>query len=208
MLPGMQGNPCGTTWFVRNREEELSPATLPTDSSLDGPITLPLDSVHLSAPPSDPLPPAPHAKVRQPGRSPFAVPRLTRGERSVALAYQFYQRLSDPSLRKDLPRFQAAGGVTNNCADFVSAILNNTGGLVHHFNTVPGLEKGLQHEGWVAIPASQARPGDVWTNGTHAEIVARKGGTRLIGSNNGGHWYQTITDHAQNPSQGHYWGRR
>jgi hypothetical protein len=191
----IQPNPCNPTWFTHPHESVLKSER--PDLGMDPPAD-PVDSVLIS-------PPEPQ-EVRLP-RDPFKPPARTDGQLAARLAYSVKGRRS-ASLKGQLKGFQAAGGQTNNCADFVSSIEQKAGRLKGHYVSVPRLEQGLRAEGWVPIQGSQSKPGDVWTNGSHAEIVAAPGGTRLIGSNNGGNSYQTITDHPQDPSQGRYWGRR
>lgn len=117
------------------------------------------------------------------------------GQAGVDLARQFKGDLSY-TLKGRLPNFQAAGGVNNNCADFVSSILQNTGQLQGHYVGVSKLEQALLKQGYRQVPKEQAQPGDVWigADNRHTEIVATHGGTKLIGSNNGGKNYQTITE--------------
>ena len=117
------------------------------------------------------------------------------GQAAVDLARQFKGDLSY-TLKGRLPHFQAAGGVNNNCADFVSSILRNTGQLQGHYVGVSKLEQALLAQGYRQVPKEQAQPGDVWigADNRHTEIVASHGGNSLIGSNNGGKNYQTITE--------------
>jgi len=111
------------------------------------------------------------------------------GGASVDLARRF---LGQPSyqLKGQLPGFTAAGGRTNNCADFVSSILQNTQGLKGQFVNVRGLESALQKQGWRQVPPNQAKAGDVWINHSrgHVELVSNNGpnGMSTIGSNNNG----------------------
>lgn len=119
------------------------------------------------------------------------------GVRAVQTARGFIGQRS-ASLFGRLPFFRAAGGATNNCADFVSSVLRGAGLLRGHYTYVPTLEQGLRQEGYVRVPRHQSRPGDVWISSSrsHTEIVAEPGGRLLIGSNNNGRWFQTITQHA------------
>src|SRR3546814_2157262 len=48
-----------------------------------------------------------------------------------------------------------------NCANFVTAVLQDAGLINWHDNTVAGTSSRLQAEGWTVVPASQAKPGDV-----------------------------------------------
>src|SRR3546814_7803516 len=75
-----------------------------------------------------------------------------------------------------------------NCANFVTAVLQDAGLINWHDNTVAGTSSRLQAEGWTVVPASQAKPGDVCilNYGGHVELVAsnNNGDIKLIGSNN------------------------
>lgn len=129
------------------------------------------------------------------------------GQAAVDLARKYLGRDSI-SLKGDMPHFTAAGGVTNNCVDFVSSALESQG-LVkgHHINVVE-FEKQLKAQGWRQIPGNQAQPGDVFINSSrgHTELVATAGAGKLIGSN--GSARQRVSEHDNNPSQGVYYTRR
>lgn len=87
-------------------------------------------------------------------------------------------------------------GYDLNCANFVSACLQNTGGIEGHYNNCSGLEAALQKQGYVQVSADQAQPGDVWFNPQrgHTELVKAAGNPPvLIGSNNGGDNIQEVT---------------
>lgn len=107
-----------------------------------------------------------------------------------------------------MPHFTAAGGVTNNCVDFVSSALESQGLVKGHHINVKAFEKELQKQGYRQIPASQAQPGDVWINHSrgHTELVATAGAKTLIGSN--GSARQKVSEHANNPSSGIIYSRR
>jgi hypothetical protein len=106
------------------------------------------------------------------------------GNAAVALAEKYLGRDSI-GLKGDLPKFTAAGGVTNDCADFVSSVLEDTGRLKGHEINVGHLESSLKQQGYKQVPREQAQPGDVWISDTagHTELVAAAGGKCLIGSN-------------------------
>lgn len=89
-------------------------------------------------------------------------------------------------------------GTNNQCANFVSTFAQRLG-LKGHYLVVPQLEKALQKQGWKAVSAADARPGDVWISDRHTELVTGRahGKPRVTGSNNGGHGYQTISEHTQ-----------
>ena len=87
-------------------------------------------------------------------------------------------------------------GYDLNCANFVSACLQNTGGIEGHYNNCTGLEAALQKQGYVQVSPDQAQPGDVWFNPQrgHTELVKEAGNPPvLIGSNNGGDNIQEVT---------------
>jgi hypothetical protein len=128
---------------------------------------------------------------------------------SVDLARRFLGRPSQ-SIRGEMPNFTAAGGRTNNCADFVSSALESTGGLRGHHVGVRGLERALQQQGYRRVSASQAKPGDVWISHSrsHTELVTAQGGTRTIGSNNNGvPGFQRISERGKDPNSGVYYSR-
>ena len=103
-------------------------------------------------------------------------------------------------LAGNLPSFQAAGGVTNNCVDFVSSLLENQGLIDEHYTYVPYFKEGLEQRGYTAVPVEQARPGDVWLSDGHAEIVKSNdnGFITLIGSNGDAVQYITEDDYLGN----------
>lgn len=74
------------------------------------------------------------------------------------------------------------------CANFVSAVLTESGHLPAnlHTDSVAQLNSTLRSRGWTQVPASEAKPGDVviiQSNGiSHTEIVSGPG--QMIGSNN------------------------
>jgi spore coat assembly protein SafA len=77
---------------------------------------------------------------------------------------------------------------TECCANFVSAVLVQSGELPSnlHTDSVEQLKDTLQSRGWTAVPASEAKAGDVviMQGGgiSHTEIVSGPG--QMIGSNN------------------------
>ena len=110
-------------------------------------------------------------------------------------------------IKGKLPKFTAAGGQTNNCADFVSSLLENAGTLKGHHVNVKGMEQALKQQGWRQIPAAQAKPGDVWMNHSrgHVELVTEAGGRKTIGSNNDRPGHQVISERAKDPGSGIYY---
>jgi len=80
---------------------------------------------------------------------------------------------------------------SESCANFVSSMLYKTGAINFRTLGVANLNADLRARGWHVVPASQAKPGDVWIcNGahgeSHTELVASESGGKvtLIGSNN------------------------
>lgn len=86
-------------------------------------------------------------------------------------------------------------GYNLNCANFVSAILNEVGLIHKHVVGCSKLRQVCTSEGYQIIPKSEARPGDVWINSHHTELVDSvfNGIITLIGSNNNGDKIQEIT---------------
>jgi hypothetical protein len=110
------------------------------------------------------------------------------GEKAAEIARSYLGRKSGEI--NNMANFTHAGGMDNNCADFVSACLANAG----LYKKQPGdasvrvLKQHLKEAGWRTVSKAQAKPGDVAIfNGTqHVELVTKAGGTELIGSNNKG----------------------
>lgn len=129
----------------------------------------------------------------------------SRGREAVATARRYLGTRSDQIT--GLEHYTAAGGASNNCADFVSAVLQEHGMLKHHYVSVARLRQGLVDHGYQRISGSQAEPGDVWISpgGGHVELVTESGGGRLIGSNNNGRSFQTISERGVWASGGHYY---
>lgn len=125
------------------------------------------------------------------------------GQAAVDYARQFNGKDSI-SLKGKMKHFTAAGGITNNCADFVSSALESQGLVKGHHINVKSFEQELKKQGYRQVPTSQARPGDVWISNSrgHTELVATKGATKLIGSNNGGDSRQEISEHSNRPGSG------
>lgn len=113
------------------------------------------------------------------------------------------------SLRGQLPNFTAAGGQTNNCADFVSSLLQSTGQLQGHHVGVSDLENALRQQGYHQVSAAQAKPGDVWISNSrgHTEMVTAPGGTMAIGSNNDRPGHQVVSEKPLRPGSGVYYSR-
>ncbi|MGE0495447.1 MAG: hypothetical protein AB7S38_39945 [Vulcanimicrobiota bacterium] len=144
----------------------------------------------------------------------FAAPNPTSnspGQASVDLARQF-EGMNSADVKGKLPNFEAAGGNTNNCADFVSSVLQATGRLDGHEINVDDFRERLQEEGWRQIPRDEAQPGDVWITkpdqGRHTELVTEAGGGRTIGSNNVRPGFQQITEREKEADTGYYYTDR
>lgn len=126
------------------------------------------------------------------------------GQKAVELAHSFKDRATH-TLVGALPNFTAAGGHSNNCADFVTSILKNVGQLNSHHTSVPDLKHMLNHNpDFQRVPRDQAQPGDVWISHDHGhtELVADEGAQHLIGSNNGGRSTQHVSFDSWSPNQG------
>lgn len=130
------------------------------------------------------------------------------GAAAVALARR-YKGQNSINLKGRLANFTAAGGQTNDCADFVSSILQDTEGLKGHHVGVTDLESALKQQGWHQISAAQAKPGDVWiaAGRTHVELVSGNGGRETIGSNNDRPGHQMVSERAKDPSSGVYYSK-
>ena len=127
------------------------------------------------------------------------------GQDAVNLARKYLGHNSI-DIKGALPNFTAAGGQTNDCADFVSSVLESTGRLNGHHINVEELEGSLLNQGYARVSKDQAQPGDVWINGSkgHTELVAEAGGNVLIGSNNDRPGHQVISE-TRNPEGGYYY---
>ena len=130
------------------------------------------------------------------------------GSDAVALGERF-QGQNSIDCRGRLPHFTAAGGQTNNCADFVSSCLESTGQLNGHHVGVSNLEQSMLQQGYHQVPAAMAKPGDVYMTAkrSHTELVAAPGATRLLGSNNDMPGHQVVSEKAHNPEEGIYYSR-
>lgn len=123
----------------------------------------------------------------------YVPPNSQGGQRAVDVARQFLgQRSRD--IKGKMSHFQAAGGLTNNCADFVSSALQSGGMLGGHEVNCKRLEQRLLREGWRRIPAQQAGPGDVAFNQSRGHVVLCQGNGMMIGSNNVRQGLQYVTE--------------
>lgn len=117
------------------------------------------------------------------------------GAGTVNLASK-YLGMPSEAVKGKLPGYQAAGGVTNNCADFVSSVLANSGRFQGHDINVGQFQQHLLQQGYKPVTQAQAQPGDVWLRNDsgmqHTEIVSAPGGTSGIGANGTSH--ETISN--------------
>jgi len=127
------------------------------------------------------------------------------GNGAVDLARKFLGRVSK-DIKGELPNFTAAGGYTNNCADFVSSCLENQGLLKGHYVNVENLEEALIQQGYKKIPPEQAKAGDVWIGSDrgHTELVegVNGGNLKTIGSNNIRQGFQVISERDKDLNSG------
>jgi len=88
-----------------------------------------------------------------------------------------------------MANYTHAGGVTNDCADFVSGVIANTEGFKKNSGdaNVEQFQKDLVAQGWKPVSQGQAQPGDVAIilggGVQHTELVSKAGATQDIGSN-------------------------
>lgn len=156
-------------------------------------------------PPHHAKPEPAHDKPDHPAK-PHARPhKPASGSDPVAIARRFVKspplRADAPYLKRNLPHYQAAGGQTNDCADFVSSVLMTAGKISFHEINVADMKTALLSHGWHTVPKHQAQPGDVWlclSGGIqHVTLVSGGGGSRVIGANGSG------TEHVTEESIGY-----
>ena len=156
-------------------------------------------------------PAAPQALREFHGQAPLPrkldVHSLVSGEK-VAQAARHWGGTKAKDLTGKLPGFadttgmaETGYGQTNQCANFVSTFARRLG-LKGHYLSVPRLREALQQQGWTKVSQEKAIPGDVWMSDSHTELVTRApsalhGLPEVTGSNNGGHYRQTISSHLQ-----------
>jgi len=133
------------------------------------------------------------AKTSKPGGSsaPVSAPNSggpATGTDAASLAQQYLGKyeteLQAQGVTKPCP-------TNESCANFVSSMLKKSGAIDFTTLGVSDLNNRLRAQGWHEVPASQAKPGDVWIcNGahgeSHTELVSSQsnGKVTLIGSNN------------------------
>jgi 3D (Asp-Asp-Asp) domain-containing protein len=128
------------------------------------------------------------------------------GSDPVSIARKFVRspplRADSPIVKRGLPHYSAAGGATNDCADFVTACLitagkmGNVGALAPAKINVHYLKEYLLAHGWHTVPKARAQPGDVWlcdggSGVHHVTLVSAAGGGEIIGANGGSTEYIT-----------------
>lgn len=123
--------------------------------------------------------------VEAPGSAPGG------GDSDVLKTAQQYLGRNASSLKTDRSdNLPMNAGVPSDvcCANFVSAVLTESGKLPAnlHTDSVATLNSTLRHRGWTPVSASDAKPGDVVIiqggGVSHTEIYAGNG--KMIGSNN------------------------
>jgi hypothetical protein len=108
------------------------------------------------------------------------------GAGAVALAQS---KIGQQAQNVSMANYSHAGGVTNDCADFVSGVIANTEGFKKTGGdaSVSTFKGDLQKQGWVQVSKGQSQPGDVAIiqgNGvSHTELVASAGAASAIGAN-------------------------
>ncbi|TMQ02616.1 MAG: hypothetical protein E6J91_51000 [Deltaproteobacteria bacterium] len=134
----------------------------------------------------------------KPGGNNHDDPPAASGSDPVAIARKYVTSPPTPSikLKGKLPHFTAAGGETNDCADFVSSVLETAGRITGHYVGVHAFETALKAQGWKYVTKANAKAGDVWMNTIrgHTELVASDGASHLIGSNNDRPGHQVVTE--------------
>lgn len=121
------------------------------------------------------------------------------GAKAVELASS---KLGQQSSEVKMDNYTAAGGLDNNCADFVSACIADAGLYKKQSGdaSVATFKQHLMEQGYKTVDKAHAQPGDVaiFNGSQHTELVASQGATTLIGSNNGGTNVQHISKDSGN----------
>jgi 3D (Asp-Asp-Asp) domain-containing protein len=166
---------------------------------------IPANPPHHSNPPPQHNPPQ-HSNPPQHNPPQHEPP--ASGSDPVTVARKFVRspplRADSPILKRYLPHYTAAGGATNDCADFVTACLITAGKIGNLAPTASAkinvhyLKEYLLASGWHTVPKSRAKPGDVWmcdgVNGIqHVTLVSQSGGGEIIGANGSSVEYITAT---------------
>lgn len=121
------------------------------------------------------------------------------GAKAVEIASS---KLGQQSSEVKMDNYTAAGGLDNNCADFVSACIADAGMYKKQSGdaSVATFKQHLLEQGYKTVDKAHAQPGDVaiFNGSQHTELVAAQGATTLIGSNNGGTNVQHISKDSGN----------
>ena len=131
------------------------------------------------------------------------------GSKAVDIAKKYLGQKSGGI--NDLKGFERTGQANNNCAEFVSACLDNAG----VYKKKPGdasvriLKQHLIEDGWKKVSKDQAKPGDVaiFNGSQHVELVAEKGAKQMIGSNNKGSSTQVVRQGAADWGSKEYYSK-
>lgn len=122
-----------------------------------------------------------------------------QGAKAVEIAAS---KLGQQSSNVKMDNYTAAGGLDNDCADFVSGVIANAGLYKKQSGdaSVATFKQHLIQQGYGTVDKAHAMPGDVaiFNGSQHTELVASKGATTLIGSNNGGTNVQHISKDSGN----------
>jgi hypothetical protein len=108
------------------------------------------------------------------------------GGRAVQIAAS---HLGQDAQNVQMSNYSAAGGRTNDCADFVSGCLADAG-MFHKTSgdaSVSQFKEDLQRQGYHQVSKEQSQPGDVAIiqggGVSHTELVASQGAGKAIGAN-------------------------
>ncbi|MHB2016507.1 MAG: hypothetical protein ACYCW6_06115 [Candidatus Xenobia bacterium] len=141
------------------------------------------------------------------GGAPY--PILPTGNASQA-AQIAESQLGKGAINVNLPGYTHAGGVTNDCADFVSSCVADAG-LFHKTAgdaNVRQFQSDLAHQGWHPVNRAQAQPGDVAIilggGVQHTELVTAPGARQAVGAN-GTSYERVSTDNLNWASGVTYW---
>jgi 3D (Asp-Asp-Asp) domain-containing protein len=131
----------------------------------------------------------------------------TGGGDPVSIAMKFVGLPSwSPTLIAGLkPYYNNMGRETNNCAEFVSAVLQKAGRISFNNATVLGLESMLKGAGWKPVSKEQSKPGDVWIHREgpqHTVLIASDGGGSTLGADGSS---QEYVKHEAMPYPGAYY---
>ena len=135
-----------------------------------------------------------------------------RGEAASRDAREYVGR-ETPSLKGEMPGFNALGGERNNGTEFVSTALQNQGLLDGNFGFTGALEDALQEQGYQQVPGQEAGPGDVRFEPNKeggyytSSLVSSPGAQTTIGATRDGNGREVISEKLNNPDTGVYYSR-